>query len=802
MIVPATSSGPSCGPERRLPIGTAARDRADLPHDMVATMLRLAASHYAAGRLMEAASACGTVLAGDPRNRDALRILGAIHGRQGQHAEAAGLFEQVLKIAPGDPETLRNLGVTLIELGRWPEAVERLKAAVKLKKDWADAHFSLATAFRHLGRLADAAGHLEKAAKLQPAVAAIHIDLGVVRLLQGHSAAAAASFRTALRLDPENAALHVNLGTALRQLGNRTEAADSFRAAIRRQPGFSEAHCSLGDTLLDLGRSEEELAAYRHALAVKPDFPEVLNSSGTAELALGSIERSERCLLRALAARPDYAAPHVNIGLLRLSDGQIGEAARRFRRAVALSPEHTDALNDLGIALQTGGRTEEAIRLHRRALHVDPQHEAAHGNIVFALDLLPGIGFAEHQAERRRWYLRHGRRHAAAIRPHTNLRDPERRLRVGYVSADFRAHSAANLFGPMLLHHDRTQVAVVCYSGVVHEDDRTRTFRAASDLWRSTIGLTADALADQIREDAVDILVDLSGYSAGHKLPVFARKPAPVQVTGFGYGTGTGLPTIDYFFADPVVVPAEARPLFAEAIYDLPCFIPFEVPAGVPAVSPSPAAAGAPFTFGSFNRIAKITDGVLATWGRILAARPDARLLMKDSALDDEDVRRRLLAAFGRHGVDLARIELRGRTGRAEHLAAMGEADITLDPFPNNGGVTTFESILMGVPVIALVAQSAPGRSSASILTALSLPDWLAGNEDAYVTLATERAAEVATLAELRGTLRQRLSASVVADLGSYTRLVEAGYRHIWRKWCAPGMAPTGRDQIRSRRGK
>ena len=356
---------------------------------------------------------------------------------------------------------------------------------------------------------------------------------------------------------------------------------------------------------------------------------------------------------------------------------------------------------------------------------------------------------------------------------------------MGYVSADFRRHSAYYAFSPVILRHDRNALEVVCYSGVKLEDDATARLRQAAHEWRSTLGVSDEALADQIRRDRIDILVDLSGHSAGNRLLVFARKPAPVQVTAWGHATGTGLETIDYFLADPVMVPQEERSLFAEEVIDLSCVLCYEPPDYLPEVSPLPALGARPFTFGCINRIEKISDRVIGLWGRILAELPEAQLLLKDRVCDDARVRQQLLQRLAAAGIAAERVRILGHSRHPEHLKIFHEVDLGLDPFPHGGGISTTEALWMGVPVVTLSGSTVASRLSASILTALGMQDWIARSDEEYVRIAVQAARDLPGLARLRGELRPRLAASMVGDVQRYTRSVEAAFRAMWRRWCA-----------------
>jgi predicted O-linked N-acetylglucosamine transferase (SPINDLY family) len=302
-------------------------------------------------------------------------------------------------------------------------------------------------------------------------------------------------------------------------------------------------------------------------------------------------------------------------------------------------------------------------------------------------------------------------------------------------------------------------------------------------VWRQTTSLSDEAMDAQIRADGVDILIDLSGHTVGNRMLVFARKPAPIQVSGWGHGGGTGLPTVDYLFADPVAIPAAVRPYFAEEIYDLPCHIAFEAPSYTPPVVDLPALSRGSLTFGCLNRYPKVTPAVERLWARILLAVPSSRLLLKSGMFDDPKGRRKVLETFARLGIEEARLELRGSTSRRDHLAAFGHADITLDPFPQNGGISTLESLWMGAPVVAKLGNALGSRASGAILHALGLQDWVAQDDEEYLAVAVRKAADIRALARFRTDIRSRIMASPAGNPDLYTLAVESAYRTMWRRW-------------------
>lgn len=531
------------------------------------------------------------------------------------------------------------------------------------------------------------------------------------------------------------------------------------------------------------GKLEDAESLYRQVLAADAGNFTATQCLGVIASQRGQYQEAVRLISEALSVNPRSAMAHLNLGIALGKLGRYPEALNHYRFSLQLNPDVADTYMNRAVALHALQRHGEALADYDRALALKPDFALAHSNKIFVLDFIPRFGFEEHQAERRRYFEMQARDLLPAAQDYPNPRDPDRRLVLGYVSADFRRHSAATCFGPILRRHDRTRFQVNLYSGVLSEDDWTEEFRQSADVWRPTTNLSDAELADLIRRDGVDILVDLSGHTEGNRLLVFARKPAPVQVTAWGHGGGTGLPTIDYQFTDPVHTPDWARHLFAEASYDLPCCITFESTPTAPLVTLLPALTQGHLTFGSINRLIKMTPAVQALWARILQNVPGSRLLLKDASLDDPSHRERLRASFLQLGIDGPRLELRGFTSHEDHLATCGEVDIMLDSFPQNGGITTWESLWMGVPLVVLAGNKPPSRISAAILHALGLDEWIAGDEEDYLHRAVSNASNLDALARFRQGIRARIESSAAGNPELYTRRVEDGYRMMWKNW-------------------
>jgi predicted O-linked N-acetylglucosamine transferase (SPINDLY family) len=509
---------------------------------------------------------------------------------------------------------------------------------------------------------------------------------------------------------------------------------------------------------------------------------------GRLHLQIGQFNEAGADFDAALALDPWLEAAlcgkaHINVLL-----GNIAPAIAACKKVLELNPNSEVALAWLGACFAKQGEIGAAIEHFDRALDIKPDYEDAITKKIFALDFLPDADFAMHQTARRAWWDRIGVR-IPRLQLQRPPPDPGKRIVVGYVSSDFRNHSAGLTFMPVLRHRDRHQFQLVCYSCSPLRDSVTEHCQSLADHWVHAWQLSDDELADRIHSDQVDILVDLSGHSAGNRLTVFARKPAPIQVTAWGNATGTGLPTMDYFFADPITVPQIARHLFVEKIYDLPCLITTEPLAGAQPTTP-PMLRSGHVTFGVFNRIDKISEQVLDLWSRLLQELAGSMIVIKNGALDDPFLRDGLIARFVARGVSQDRVRCLGTTVRHEHVAAFAGIDMSLDPFPQNGGVSTWESLQAGVPVVTKLGKSAASRAGGAIVKAVGLDDWVADDDEGYIAIARKYASMPSHLEALRAELPARIASSAAGNGEIYTRHVEEGYRRFWRDYCAsvPGQ--------------
>jgi len=534
------------------------------------------------------------------------------------------------------------------------------------------------------------------------------------------------------------------------------------------------------------GRLTEADAALRQVLNQHPDHPAAVHLLGIVAGRLGRTSESVQLLRRAVQLQPHSAQAHNNLAFALRLNGSADEAMEEFKRAIQIKPDFAEAHSNLGNALIDIGQFDEAIASHRQAVRLSPGDAKEHSNLAFLLHYHPAYDARMIHEELRQWSQRHAEPLKKLIQPHANNRDPDRRLRVGYVSPDFREHPVGQNLLPLLREHDRRQMEIFCYSNVVRPDTRTDQLRGYADVWRSIVGLSDSQVVSQIRQDGIDILVDLALHSAGNRLMVFAHKPAPVQVTYLGYCGGTGMEAMDNRLSDPYMDPSDSDlSYYSERTIRLPeTYWCYGVAGPTPEPSPPPAAAMGYVTFGCLNNIVKVSPPALDLWAEILQRVPRSRLLIHCRPGTRLDAMRE---RFAGKGISPDRLEFPNWQPWHQYVQTYGRIDIALDPFPWGGGITTCDALWMGVPVVSLVGSTAVGRGGASILANVGAPELVARTPQQYVQIATDLANDLPRLVELRRTLRPRMQASPLMDAPRFARNVEAAYRRMWRTWCERG---------------
>lgn len=671
----------------------------------------------------------------------------AVH-KAGRLAEADVLYKRLLEIAPGHAEALRLRGVLACQEARFHDAVGFLEAAIERNGQSAAYYSNLGVALNGLGRIEDALHALRRAERLAPADNDIRFNIACLLQGLGRRDEAVFAYEAVLAADSRNPGALTNLGLLFLESGKPAQALPLLQRALGIDSSLLQARINLGLTLQELRHHGEAAAVFREALATAPD-------------------------------RADL---HFNLANALHADGRYEEAIVHGGRAVALEPGHAEAHYNLGNAWRELGDAGRAVARYRQALTLRKDHLDAWRNLLSTLLYIPTIPAAERFAEQRRF---------AAACPGSaasvaTANDPERTLRIGYVSSDFRQHPVAHNLEPLLLGRPSAGLFTAVYAEIRQPDTVTERFRAAVDLWRPIVGLTDEAVIDQIRSDQIDILVHLAGRFDRNRPALAAGCAAPIQISFHDPAT-SGFAAVDYLIADRFMVPRAGAERFAERVIRLPSFYTHAPLFDAPDPGPLPAASGHPVTFVSFNHPAKINARVLRVWGEVLGSVPDSRLLLRHRhRFSSPALQERVLSGLSAAGIGQDRVAFQaGDTMRHDHLKLYRQADIALDPFPFTGSTTTFEALWMGVPVVTLADTTMVGRWSGSMLHALKLDELVAFSEDGYVTIARALAADRVRLSSLRHSLRPRLAASPLCNGILRARQVERLYRAVWRRWCA-----------------
>jgi predicted O-linked N-acetylglucosamine transferase (SPINDLY family) len=761
-----------------------------MTQDSIDQALRSAVGHHQAGRLAEAEQLYRQILAARPDHADTLHLLGVLAGQAGYADQAIALIERAIVLNPNVAEYHASLAGPCLQAGKRPRGIAGLRRAIALRPDHAEAHNNLGIILQEEGRHEEAIAACTQAVRLQPGRAEFHNNLGSMFRDADRFEEAVAAYGRALALWPEYALACHNLGVTLKQAGRLEEAIAAYRRALALRPDHAEGWNNLGLALAAAGQPDEAVASYSRALGLRPELAEAHSNLGNALCARGRLEEAFAAASRAVALQPGLAGAHNNLGQVLCAQGRLDEASAAYQRAIALEPAQAGYHNNLGFVLKLQGRLDEALGCFHKAVALQPDFVAAASNAVYLLHFHPGYDAAMILAEHRRWEAQFAAPLARFIVPHTNEPVPDRRLRIGYVSPHLRNHVVGRFLTTLLEQHDHRQFEVFCYDNGMRRDALTRRIQGAADVCRDVAGWTDDLLARQIREDRIDVLVDLALHLAGNRLLVFARKPAPVQVTYLGYCGTTGLTAMDYRLTDPYLDPPSGsgdQPAASSSSSEEPVALPetywcYRPAAETPPVSALPALQTGRITFGSLNNFCKVTAPTLEAWSRLLGALPSAHLVLHAHPGSHRDRAQEFLA---RRGVAPERLRFVGLVPTEEYFRLYEQVDVALDPFPYGGGTTTCDALWMGVPVVSLAGRTAVGRGGLSILSNVGLPELVAQDIDDYVKIAVDLASDLKRLSAARGALRQRMESSPLMDAPRFARGVEGVYRSLWHRWCA-----------------
>lgn len=670
--------------------------------------------------------------------------------RAGRLSEAESLCRRLLAEQPNETQTLNLLGVLAMQTGRNDVAVECLCRALEYRPRAPDQHYNLGVAYLHQGKTSDAERQFRTVTDLKPDHTEAHENLANVLNEQGKGEEALFHLRRVVELKPDSGDARFNLTNTLRKLGKLTEAVDEYEKAIAL--GFSSAdlYCLLGVTYQQMGKFEAAIDSFGHAVELNPDFAE-------AHFALGSVRK------------------RIN---------QFGAASDNYRRAISTKPEWFEAHDALGFTLKSQGLYSDALKSMREALAIRPDAEC-HSGLIHTLNCHPEYGPAELFEEARRWNDLYVNSLQMPRFSYNLDRIPERRLKIGYLSPDFKRHPVGYFFHPVFVEHNREEFELIAYSSVEAPDDLTALCAKKADRWCDVVNLDDETLAEMVNEDGVDILIDLAGHTYGNRLLTLARRPAPIQLCGGGHIGTSGVAGVDYLISDWFHTPAGSDEFYSEKLLRLPHgYVCYEPPDSAPAVGNLPSRERDYVTFGCYNNLWKLTPQVVDLWAEILREVPNSRIRLQAVAFAEDITRSRVHALFESHGIERSRVELVGPVTHPVLLGNYGLLDIALDPFPYSGGLTTCEALWMGVPVITLSGETFASRHSTSHLSNVGLEGFITKTREEYISVATGLARDLDYLESIRVALRDRMAASPLCDFAGYTRNLEAAFRDLWRKWC------------------
>ena len=771
-----------------------------------------------AGLPAEAENSCRQILREKPGHADSLHLLGLIAHQAGNHQIAVDFIEKAIVANPSSPLFYCNLGIILNESGSPQIAITSLTKAIALKPDFPEAHFNLANAWHNTGQDEEAIYSYKTAIRYNPEFAKAYYNLGFILDSQNKHDEAIQSLKEVLRIKPNEYGMLNTIANAFLQRGDLQMAVKIYTQALPLRPDNVEALNNLGHTYNQLGQYKEAMFFFTKALQLASDLPEIYNNMGIALHGLGSFDEAISCFHKAIRLNPDQAKPYNSLGLTLLDQGKLQEARVSFETAIKIDFQFMEALNNLGTTLrrlrhfemsltcyeramsinpelpdlyagkgnvlQDIGRTDEAVSCFRKALELQPDYMVL-SVLLFCMNYDPAAG----QHDIYRMAIDWRERYSSTITRkynHLHQQNTGQRLKIGYVSPDFKQHPVASFIMPLLAAHNQDKIEIYCYAEVRVPDETTERIKYLTSHWRSTVGMSDDEVAEQIYADKIDILVDLAGHTAHNRLRVFAYQPAPVQVSWLGYPNTTGLSEIDYRLTDAVADPEGEPEVHSEKLIRMAKgFLCYTPPGEIPEIGDSPFRKSDIITFGSFNNLPKINKDVVAAWSKILHNVSKSRLVLKCRQFDDRLAKNHYREMFDKHGISAERIDLLAPTPSVfDHLALYNKVDIGLDTFPYNGTTTTFEAILMGVPVVTFRGDRHAARVGASILTHLELTQLIAQNLEEYIAMAIFLANDNDRLAGLRRSLRGSLLSSSLCNAELFASEMEKVFYEMWTGWC------------------
>lgn len=739
----------------------------------------------------------------DAQNSCALTHCGILYKEEGRLVEAAESYQKALRADPSYKPAAECLAIVLTDLGtslklagNAQEGIQKYYEAIKIDPHYAPAYYNLGVVYSEMMQYDVALNCYEKAALERPMYAEAYCNMGVIYKNRGDLESAIACYERCLAVSPNFEIAKNNMAIALTDLGTKVKLEGDinqgvayYKKALYYNWHYADAMYNLGVAYGEMLKFDMAIVFYELAFHFNPHCAEACNNLGVIYKDRDNLDKAVECYQMALSIKPNFSQSLNNLGVVYTVQGKMDAAANMIEKAIVANPTYAEAYNNLGVLYRDAGSISLAIEAYERCLKIDLDSRNAGQNRLLAMNYInEGTDDKLYEAHRE-W----GSRFMRLYPQYTswdNPKDPERALIIGYVSPDYFTHSVSYFIEAPLVYHDYENYKVVVYSAVVKADAKTNRFRdrvlKKGGIWRDIYGVDEKKVANMVREDKVDILVELTGHTANNKLGMMACRPTPVQVTWIGYPNTTGLPTIDYRISDSLADPPDTKQKHVEELVRLPaCFLCYTPSPEAGPVASTPALSNGFITFGSFNNLAKITPKVLQVWARILRAVPNSRLIIKCKPFCCDSVRQRFLSALEQLGLDSTRVDLLPLILlNHDHMQAYSLMDISLDTFPYAGTTTTCESLYMGVPCVTMGGSVHAHNVGVSLLNTVGLPNLVAKNEDEYVQQAVQLATDVTALSNMRMSLRDLMSKSPLCDGSKFTRGLESAYRDMWRRYC------------------
>ncbi|KAL8254656.1 hypothetical protein R6Q59_032877 [Mikania micrantha] len=739
----------------------------------------------------------------DPNNPCALTHCGILYKDEGRLVEAAESYRKALAADPSYKPAAECLSIVLTDIGtslklagNTQEGIQKYYDAIKIDPHYAPAYYNLGVVYSEMMQYDTALNCYEKAALERPMYAEAYCNMGVIYKNRGDLESAIACYERCLAVSPNFEIAKNNMAIALTDLGTKVKLEGDinqgvayYKKALYYNWHYADAMYNLGVAYGEMLMFEMAIVFYELAFHFNPHCAEACNNLGVIYKDRDNLDKAVECYQLALSIKPNFSQSLNNLGVVYTVQGKMDAAASMIEKAIVANPTYAEAYNNLGVLYRDAGSISLAIEAYEQCLKIDPDSRNAGQNRLLAMNYInEGIDAKLYEAHRD-WGWRFMRLYPQ-FTSWDNSKVPERPLVIGYVSPDYFTHSVSYFIEAPLFYHDYANYKVVIYSAVVKADSKTFKFRdivlKRGGVWRDIYGIDEKKVASMVREDKVDILVELTGHTANNKLGMMACRPAPLQVTWIGYPNTTGLPTIDYRITDALADPPDTKQKHVEDLVRLPeCFLCYTPSPEAGPASPAPALSNGFVTFGSFNNLAKITPKVLQVWAKILCAVPNSRLIVKCKPFCCDSVRQKFLSTLEQLGLESLRVDLVPLILlNHDHMQAYSLMDISLDTFPYAGTTTTCESLYMGVPCVTMGGSVHAHNVGVSLLNAVGLGHLVAKTEDEYIRLAIQLASDVTALSNLRMDLRNLMSKSALCNGSKFITGLESTYRDMWRGYC------------------